>query len=87
VTENQWFEVEESMYNIIDRLNAVSKLGSMPNFYDNPDHLKQISSMLKRGLSWLGSNSHVLGSALGTLFPQYSAGFNLAGKAIRAFAH
>jgi hypothetical protein len=87
VTENQWFEVEESMYNIIDRLNAVSKLGSMPNFYDNPDHLKQISSMLKRGLSWLGSNGHVLGSALGTLFPQYSAGFNLAGKAIRSFAH
>lgn len=73
VTENQWFETNKSEFDILTRMEAVSRLGDMTQFYENPEHLKKIAQFLGRGAGMIAKNAHVIGRALGCIFPQYAS--------------
>jgi hypothetical protein len=75
ITSVQWYEAEFCMMRTTDRMNAIDRLATVPQFSENPMHLETLWKSIKGAPNFLRSHSAKISGALSAIFPQYSAAF------------
>lgn len=84
ITDDQWYEIEYPMLTSTDCDRALDLLREYEVFHENPMHLKDLYSLVRRGWGFTKSNAHAIGGALSLLFPSQAAAIQLLAKGISA---